>query len=94
MNFISTRGGEETVSSSQAIIKGIANDGGLYVPNEFPNIYDNLKKKMGLSAPSCRNHPCPFCGGRLSCCSGTGGQRYSLHLHHSPLLPASGYRRD
>ena len=49
MNFISTRGGEETVSSSQAIIKGIANDGGLYVPNEFPNIYDNLKKKMGLS---------------------------------------------
>ena len=49
MNFISTRGGEETVLSSQAIIKGIANDGGLYVPNEFPNIYDNLKKKMGLS---------------------------------------------
>ena len=29
MNFISTRGGEETVLSSQAIIKGIANDGGL-----------------------------------------------------------------
>ena len=49
MNFISTRGEEPTISSSEAIIKGIANDGGLYVPNEFPEVYDRLKKKMGLS---------------------------------------------
>lgn len=49
MNFISTRGEGGTISASKAIIKGIANDGGLYVPLEFPNLYDDLKKKMGLS---------------------------------------------
>lgn len=49
MKFISTRGKGEIISSSEAIIKGIADDGGLYVPVEFPNLYDDLKKKMGLS---------------------------------------------
>lgn len=49
MKFISTRGKGEIISSSEAIIKGIADDGGLYVPVEFPKLYDNLKKKMGLS---------------------------------------------
>lgn len=49
MNFISTRGEGETISASKAIIKGIADDGGLYVPLEFPNLYYNLKKKTGLS---------------------------------------------
>lgn len=49
MKFISTRGKGELISSSEAIIKGIADDGGLYVPVEFPRLYDNLKKKMGLS---------------------------------------------
>lgn len=49
MKFISTRGEGGTISSSAAIIRGIANDGGLYVPLEFPSVYDNLKKKMGLS---------------------------------------------
>lgn len=37
MKYISTRGGEE-VSGSQAIIKGIADDGGLYVPKSFPRL--------------------------------------------------------
>lgn len=49
MKFISTRGKGEYISPSEAIIKGIADDGGLYVPVEFPILYDNLKKKMGLS---------------------------------------------
>ena len=49
MKFISTRGNGEIISSSKAIINGIADDGGLYVPKEFPKLYDNLKKKMGLS---------------------------------------------
>ena len=49
MKFISTRGKGEYISPSEAIIKGIADDGGLYVPIEFPKLYDNLKKKMGLS---------------------------------------------
>ena len=31
MNFISTRGGEK-VSGAKAIVKGLADDGGLFVP--------------------------------------------------------------
>lgn len=42
MHYISTRDNKEKITSSQAIIKGISNSGGLYVPNEFPNIEDDL----------------------------------------------------
>ena len=37
MRFISTRGGE-TVSSPEAVVKGIASDGGLFVPEQFPQV--------------------------------------------------------
>lgn len=36
MEFLSTRGGAKKVSASQAISFGIAEDGGLYVPADFP----------------------------------------------------------
>jgi threonine synthase len=49
MKFISTRGQGGVMSSAEAIIKGIAEDGGLYVPELFPNLYESLKEKMGLS---------------------------------------------
>lgn len=49
MYFISTRGKGGVVSPSKAIIKGIADDGGLFVPESFPKMYDVLKEKMGLS---------------------------------------------
>lgn len=42
--YKSTRGGEENIKSSNAIVKGIANDGGLYVPNEFPKIDKPLEE--------------------------------------------------
>ncbi|MEG0495096.1 MAG: threonine synthase [Eubacterium sp.] len=32
-NYISTRGGEKNISASQGIIKGIASDGGLFIPS-------------------------------------------------------------
>ncbi|MBQ8363282.1 MAG: hypothetical protein IJX36_05070, partial [Thermoguttaceae bacterium] len=35
MYFISTRGGEK-VTGAEAIVKGLANDGGLFVPEYFP----------------------------------------------------------
>ena len=35
MNFISTRGGEK-VTGAQAIVRGLASNGGLYVPETFP----------------------------------------------------------
>ncbi|MCL2631209.1 MAG: threonine synthase [Firmicutes bacterium] len=36
MKFISTRGGGGKVSAQEAVVKGIAEDGGLFVPCEFP----------------------------------------------------------
>lgn len=35
MSFVSTRGGA-AVTASQAILRGLAEDGGLYVPVSFP----------------------------------------------------------
>lgn len=49
MKFQSTRGLEHGVKSSEAIIRGIAKDGGLFVPESFPNLYEALKKDRGLS---------------------------------------------
>ncbi len=37
MNFISTRGGEK-VTGAKAIVKGLADNGGLYVPEKFPKV--------------------------------------------------------
>ena len=36
MNYRSTRNSNEYVSSAQAIINGIAPDGGLYIPETIP----------------------------------------------------------
>ena len=43
MKFRSTRGLEKGIASANAIINGISKDGGLYVPDEFPKIYDDIK---------------------------------------------------
>ena len=45
MKFISTRGGE-CVSSAQAIVQGIAKDGGLFVPEQFPQVSKEELEKM------------------------------------------------
>ncbi|MBN2795165.1 MAG: threonine synthase [Clostridia bacterium] len=47
MKYKSTRNPEITVSASEAILQGIAPDGGLYVPDNFPQI--KLEDLMGLS---------------------------------------------
>ena len=38
MQFKSTRNQENITTASQAIVQGLATDGGLYVPTEWPNI--------------------------------------------------------
>ncbi len=45
MYFISTRGGER-VKGSQAIVKGLAEDGGLFVPEKFPTVSKEELSKM------------------------------------------------
>ena len=49
MHFISTRGCNEKIKGSKAIVNGLCHDGGLYVPTEFPNLEDKLNKFIGLS---------------------------------------------
>lgn len=49
MNYISTRGLTEKTSSAQAIKKGIAPDGGLYMPDEIPQItLDEIDKLIPM----------------------------------------------
>lgn len=50
MNYISTRNKQTAVSASQAIVQGISNDGGLFVPSFFPKLdQDNLLELLGKS---------------------------------------------
>jgi len=46
MKFVSTRGGDSIVSAGQAISYGIAENGGLYVPESFPKMSENDFNKM------------------------------------------------
>lgn len=47
--YKSTRGSSELKTASEAIIKGIADDGGLYIPVEIPKIDRPLHELMNLS---------------------------------------------
>ena len=50
MDYLSTRGGSP-VSASQAILRGLAPDGGLYVPAEFPALPVSMETFRSLSYP-------------------------------------------
>lgn len=49
MKFQSTRGSKERKNSAAAIIQGIAEDKGLYVPVEIPKLQGNIKDLTGKS---------------------------------------------
>lgn len=44
LSYVSTRGGQKSVLASEAIIKGIADDGGLFVPTFIPKFDRQLSK--------------------------------------------------
>ncbi len=48
MKYISTRGGGEPLTFSEAVAEGLAPDGGLYVPEKFPDISSKLDAWQGL----------------------------------------------
>ncbi len=50
MKYLSTRGGE-TATASQAIRKGLAADGGLFVPSEFPDWSQGLRELEAFTYP-------------------------------------------
>ena len=49
IKYVSTRGDKEKVTASQAILRGIAPDGGLYVPETFPKLDKSLTELKGLN---------------------------------------------
>ncbi len=49
LSYVSTRGQSEAVSPSEAIVKGIAKDGGLFVPTKIPTIQIPLEQLIDLS---------------------------------------------
>lgn len=46
MNYISTRGQSESVSSAMAIKRGIAPDGGLYMPESIPALTEDMLREL------------------------------------------------
>ena len=49
MNFISTRNLNEVKTSAEAIIRGLSETGGLYVPERFPNLEERLESLKNLN---------------------------------------------
>ncbi len=49
MKYISTRGNHESLSFSDVVLSGLARDGGLYMPEQFPQIGDKLEAWSKLS---------------------------------------------
>ena len=49
MKYISTRGSNQTKTSAQAIIKGIAEDKGLYVPVNIPKLEKDPAELVGMN---------------------------------------------
>ena len=47
--YASTRNKEERVTASQAILKGLAKGGGLYVPTEIPALDIDMEKLSGMT---------------------------------------------
>ena len=48
MEFLSTRGGAPCPDAAHAIVKGLSDNGGLFVPKTFPNIADFIPKMLDM----------------------------------------------
>lgn len=48
MRFISTRGKDSVINSAMAIAKGLADDGGLFVPERFPDLSKNIQDMLDM----------------------------------------------
>ena len=49
LTYTSTRGHGETVTASQAILKGLADDGGLFVPTSLPKLEVSIEKLADMT---------------------------------------------
>ena len=64
MNYISTRGNNQKMTSAQAIIAGLADDGGLFVPDELPQV--DMEFIKGLTKLSYQERAARVLGGFLT----------------------------
>ena len=52
MYYVSTRDAGRRLTASQAIVEGLSRDGGLYLPEEIPQLtMDEIKALAALSYP-------------------------------------------
>jgi len=51
MRYFSTRGQTEPVAFQDAVLMGLASDGGLLIPESIPQVGDQLGAWAGLSFP-------------------------------------------
>ena len=51
MKFYSTRGGQIVENSAQAIYNGLATDGGLFVPEAFPQVFNKINEMLDMDYP-------------------------------------------
>ena len=52
MDFISTRNSRRVVSGAEAVVKGLSDEGGLFVPAFFPSVTEEeLDKMLDMSYP-------------------------------------------
>ena len=60
--YSSTRNGEEKVTASKAILKGLADDGGLFVPESIPKLDVTIEElaKMSYQGDSICGHEAVF----------------------------------
>lgn len=56
MEYVSTRGAAASIPSKKAILKGIADDGGLYIPSSFPRLGPNPFAGTGSNSYGRRAH--------------------------------------
>ena len=49
LSYQSTRGGETGVTASQAILKGLADDGGLFMPTFIPKLDKTMEELAGMT---------------------------------------------
>ena len=49
LSYESTRCGQKGVTASQAILKGLAEDGGLFMPTEIPKLDKTLEQLAGMT---------------------------------------------
>ena len=52
MNYLSTRGGDAGLSFQDAVLTGLARDGGLLLPESFPDLSGSLDELRALDYPS------------------------------------------